>query len=112
MTNAPLWFTDQKDPTDVDDWILDFSGALAAPGALSSSTTYDTITGTPTVTATPSDMSVSDIQLATGAGGADTGVGFWLSGGTAGGTYQISVTVKTTGGRTFERSAWLTVATL
>lgn len=110
--SGALYFPDAKNPADIDDWILDLSGALAAPGPLSSATTYDTITGTPVLTITPADLTASNITLATGAGGADTAVGFWLTGGTAGTIYQIVAAVQTAGGRDFDRTAYLRVASL
>lgn len=110
--SGALFYKDAKDPTDVDDWILDLSGTLAAPGPLSSATTYNTIAGTPTLTVTPNDMTASNITVTSGAGGANTAVGYWLTGGTAGGTYQIAVAFTASNGDTFTRSVYLRVASL
>ena len=86
----------------MDDWIVDFSNTL-----VSDSGTYDTITGTPTVVSSSSNLTVTNIAVFAG-----TGVGFWLTGGVAGFSYQITITINTANGRTFTRVVNVSVANI
>jgi hypothetical protein len=103
----PVFFPSLKNPGDVDDWIVDFSNTL-----VSASGTYDTITGTPTVVSSSSNLTVTNIAVLAGTGGTATAVGFWLTGGVAGFSYQITITIKTANGRTFTRVVNVSVANI
>lgn len=79
-----------KQPADVKDYDIDYSEWLADGDAIS---TYEAVVEC--VEGTDDDTLVVDSQSAT-----TSVLKTWLSGGTAGCTYKVSVTIVTTGGRT------------
>lgn len=91
---APTFLWPDKDPSDLLDYSISWSGLLG-------SDTISTVTWT-----VPSGL-VSESQSNTA-----TRTTIWLSGGTAGTTYAVACLIVTTGGREFERSASLTVVDL
>lgn len=96
-------FASAKDPADIDDWVMDFSAALRIPG----SATYDTITNIVSISSTPPGLTVTQQAVTTGDAGPGTAVGFWLSGGAPGVTYQVTATISTALLREFSRSAFV-----
>lgn len=96
---TPSWPT--KDPGDVLDYQLDVANALAGDRV-------DAIDGL-TVAISPSEP--GDLSLVSAAM-AGTSAIVWLSGGQAGTTYTVTLTVTTTSGRTIARSVLLPVASL
>lgn len=82
-----------KDPSATLDYTIDWTAWLAG----------DTITGTPVWTV-PAGLTKADESHTT------TTSTVWISGGTIGSTYTLSVRVTTTGGRTDDRSIALVIA--
>lgn len=79
-----------KQPREVKDYDIDYS-----PWLTPMSDVLDSVTGTVTCLTDPSDTSLTlDSTLHT-----NTVAKFWLSGGTAGAKYKLTVLAKTTGGR-------------
>lgn len=111
-----IWFENTdgsytiKDPGDIDDWVFDMTGLLPIASASGGVPAYDPLTGTPTVTPTDSTMTVQTISLLAGKGGADTAVGWWATGGTAGTDCGFTIKASTVGGRTRQITVWLKVA--
>lgn len=88
------FFWPDKDPSDVLDYTIKWSGLLAG----------DTIASVVwTVPAGLTQESVSNTSTSTT---------IWLSGGTAGTTYTVACLIVTAGGREIERSASLAVVDL
>lgn len=79
-----------KRPTDVLDYRQDWWPWLTEAG-------NDTI-DTATAVTSPTDLVVDSVDTTA------TNVTVWLSGGTAGGSYNVAVTIQTNGGRTKTRS--------
>lgn len=67
----------------------------------------DTLDGTPTITVDPSGSLA--VAASPAAAYSDTQVVWWMSGGTAGTTYRITVQWTTAGGRTDERTVTVAV---
>jgi hypothetical protein len=88
-------FADDKDPSDVTDWAIDFAAELAL------STPADTIASA--VWTVPAGLTAGVQQV----NGSVASV--FLSGGTAGSDYVVACRITTAGGRTIERSARLFV---
>jgi hypothetical protein len=80
-------YVERKDPSDILDYEVDWSEWLESTETLSSAT-WTVPTG---LTSTDTDIG-------------DTTATVWLSGGTAGTTYEVACKVVTTAGRTAERS--------
>jgi hypothetical protein len=93
----PLFFPFPKDPEDVSDYYVDFSGSLK----------FDSIIGIPDIEITPADMTASLISTQGGQHGANTGIGCRLTGGTPGMTYQIKYSFDTKSGMTLSYSVFL-----
>lgn len=90
------FFWGTKDPDDVLDYAIDWTGALNG----------DTIATSVFVVAVGAGMTINSQSNTT------TSSTVWLSGGTAGTVYEVTCTITTAGARTFERTAQLTVADL
>ncbi len=90
------FFWGTKDPDDVLDYAIDWTGALNG----------DTIATSTFVVAVGAGMTINSQSHTT------TSSTVWLSGGTAGTVYEVTCTITTAGARTFERTAQLTVADL
>ena len=82
-----------KDPSAILDWAYDWTDWLAAAETI----TDHTITADTGITV---DSSTEDTGKVT----------VWLSGGTAGINYKVACLVKTSAGRTDERTIWIKVA--
>jgi hypothetical protein len=88
-------FADDKDPSDVTDWAIDFEAELALTSPA------DTIaTANWTV---PAGLTAGAQQVI------GSKASIFLSGGVAGSDYVLACRITTTGGRTIERSARLYV---
>lgn len=81
-----------KDPTDVSDWTVTFKLASG-----------DQIASVVSTVASPDTITIESAMIV------GNSVVVWLSGGEAGTTYEIAVTINTMGGRTFERTGEVTV---
>lgn len=80
-------YVERKDPSDILDYEVDWSEWLE------STETIDTVTWSVPTGLTQTDDDVTD-----------TTATVWLSGGTAGTTYEVACKILTTAGRTAERS--------
>lgn len=87
----PSFFWAAKDPSDVVDYVIDWTDVLAS----------DTIA---TATYTAPGLTVNSSS------NTSTTSTVWLAGGTAGATCEVTCRITTAGGRTFERTASLRVA--
>lgn len=91
-----------KDPQAKADYLFDFGGQMAFDS--------DVIVGTPTVVPSPSGLTIESSPPITVVAGVDddgntvptSAVRVWLSGGTAGVTYDLTCHVVTGGGRIWE----------
>lgn len=87
-----------KDPDEVLDYGLDWSDDMAADADDIASSVWTISKGDSALIIDSTSFSV--------AGHITTA---WLSGGTVGNTYQLTNTITTSGGRTYERTAEITV---
>ena len=82
-----------KDPADVLDYTRDWTNQLVPRDDTIATSTWTAPTGI-----TKDDETNDDLTSTV-----------WLSGGTAGDTYEVPCTITTTGGRTLEQSIWIRV---
>lgn len=87
----------KQDPAENLDYLLDWTVELAG----------DTIIGTPTVVATAGLTATYSASLST-----STTTVIWMSGGTAGVSYQVACTVTTLVGRVLKRSVTMNILNL
>ena len=91
MAKTPIY---DKDPASVLDYKFDWEDWLGS----------DTITGTPTATVEAISGDASPLAAVTPLEKDTTSATAWLSGGTVGNSYTVTVEIVTTGGRTDQRS--------
>ena len=85
-----------KDPSAVLDWVFDWNDSTNPWLATGETITDHTITADTGITVDSSTESDGKVTV-------------WLSGGTAGENYKVACLVKTSAGRTDERTIWITV---
>lgn len=96
-----------KDPTDVSDFTLDWSGVLDADTVAS----FDNLVITPVTDPLLEEQQIGS-PLAPVRTITDTSTTFWLQAGKPGTKYTLAVTITTAGGRIYERSASVKVKNL
>lgn len=98
-------FPDAKDPDDISDFVLDFSEAITGDDVISA---IDDVAVTPSNPGPVADSSAPDpsVRARLFSGQAVT---IWLAGGKPGWRYEVSVLVRTLGGRVLRRRALLIV---
>jgi hypothetical protein len=85
-------FTKYKDPNDVRDFTIDWSGALVGSDTITTST-WSAESGVTVVTSTKTNTTTT----------------VWLSGGTDGEGYSVTNRIVTVGGRTLDQSLYVIV---
>lgn len=102
MSSIPT-FRDPKDPSDDCDYFIDWSGVEPLSGSPA-----DRIVSVDSVEITP-DGSPSLSEQTDRRSFTDTTTTLWFTGGEAGTTYEVTVTVSTAGLRIFQRSVKIKV---
>ena len=93
-----------KDPAAVLDWYFDWAALSNGTGESDWLASGETISEK-SVAVAPVGLSMDSAEIVNGG----TAVQIWLSGGEAGNRYTVTCQVKTTAGRTDERSAQINV---
>lgn len=85
-------FDKTKDPADISDWLITFKLASG-----------DKIVSVISTVASPDTITIESAMIV------GNGVVVWLSGGLAGVTYDLEITITTQAGRTFQRTGQVSV---
>ena len=98
-------FPDAKDPDDIADFVLDFTEAMTSDDVI---TAIDDVAVVPSNVVPIADSTAPDASVQAQLFSGQT-VTVWLAGGKPGWRYEVSVLVRTLGGRVLRRRALLNV---